>query len=76
MDGIGLARDTVVANIDVVIAADKVGSSGNTHRDIKCANGVIAKRVASDGSVFDPTGVIPECSIAGGGVVAAAIIIL
>jgi hypothetical protein len=59
-DGIGLARDTRIVNVDVVIASGQIGACQRAQRDVERAGG-IAKRIGTDGYIL-ASGVVTEKS--------------
>jgi hypothetical protein len=53
-DSVGLAIDTRVTNIDIVIARGKAAAGANAHCRVIAAGGVVQDRLITVGRVGDP----------------------
>ena len=59
-DGVGLARNTSVADIDIVIARGEIATGLKAQGDVVAAGGVANERMLTDGRVVVAGGVVNE----------------
>ena len=59
-DGIGLASNTRVPYINIIIARGEATAGKNAHGDVVHAGGVVIKRTGTNGRVVAALGVTPE----------------
>src|SRR5262249_3439937 len=71
-----LGVDTLVRDVDVVVAAGQLDSGIRAERNIVLAFGVCRQRLEPDGGVVRPGLIVPERARAAGGVVAAGRVVL
>jgi hypothetical protein len=65
-DGIRLARDTRIANVDVVIPCRQVGASQRAQREVEGAGSVAEKSTRTKRGVITTSGVVLQRAITEG----------